>query len=326
MNLTVKHVILEMKKTVALLESLLEEPAPAPAPEAAPEPAADILLFTQPSKGKGRESNDGLNKRREAVLLALANGTAPIHDPVHGAAWTHLAQLFNSALLEIGNNQAVSQVKAKGGRSSNYDFLVTFADGSQAPVEFKYGAKGITSIPQFVSLAANKEFHTELYAKFFYDTYLPQTAALYGLTPPPEEVYLAQVHQNTGSHPFFEQAYTAEKSAPAELNKQKSEIVAKSITDFLNRVSSTTRLDALTAEFQRSQAGKKFLLFHNGAFYHDSLKPTELITKNVIGVRNGNLLVVQTEEPGTTIELLLRWKNHLGILFPAWQTRLVREC
>jgi hypothetical protein len=313
------RVIAEMKKTVARLESLLETPAEAST-------ASDILLFTQPSKGKGRESNDGLNKRREAVLMSIANGTAPLHDPVHGTAWTHLAQLFNDALLEIGKNQAVTELKAKGGRGSNYDFLVTFADGTRVPVEFKYGAKGITSIPQFVSLAANKEFHNELYAKFFYDTYLPQTASLYNLDTPPEDVYLAQVHQNTGSHPFFEQAYTAEKAASTELNKKKSVIVSKSITDFLNRVSSTTRLDALTAEFQRSQAGKKFLLFHNGAFYHDSLKPTELIAKNVIGVRNGNLLVIQTEEPKTTIEMLLRWKNHLGILFPAWQTRLVREC
>ena len=287
---------------------------------------ADILLFTQSSKGKGRGSNDGCNKRREAVLLSIVNETAPLNDPVHSAAWMQLARLFKEALVTLGGDQGeMISVKAKGGRGSNYDFLVTFA-GNAIPVEFKYGAKGITSLPQFVSLAANKEFHNEVYAKFFYDNYLPQTAALYGLTVPPEDIYLAEVHQNTGTHAFFEQAYNAEKAAPAELNNKKSAIVSKSIAEFLSRVSSTTRLNALTAEFQRSQAGKKFLLFHNGAFYHDSLKPTELIAKNVIGVRNGNLLVVQTEEPGTTIKMLLRWKNHLGILYPAWQTSLVRTC
>ena len=109
------------------------------------------------------------------------------------------------------------------------------------------------------------------------------------------------------------------------LYKQKREIVAESITEFLTLYKDQTNLETLTAELQRSQENKHFLLYEDGKFYHDEIKPSELIAESVLPIRNGNLLVIQMKEPGTKIEMLLRWKNRLGILLPAWQISMIRQ-
>jgi hypothetical protein len=87
----------------------------------------------------------------------------------------------------------------------------------------------------------------------------------------------------------------------------------------------STNLAAITAEFQRSQENKWFLLYEAGVFRHDQIKPEELIASSVAGIRNGNKLVIQSAAPGTRHEMLLRWKNHLGILYPAWQIDMKRS-
>jgi predicted secreted protein len=42
-------------------------------------------------------------------------------------------------------------------------------------------------------------------------------------------------------------------------------------------------------------------------------------------IKNGNTIVLQSAaNPSTTFHLLLRWRNHKGILNPAWQISLKR--
>ena len=41
------------------------------------------------------------------------------------------------------------------------------------------------------------------------------------------------------------------------------------------------------------------------------------------GIRNGNVIEVQSGP--TLYRLLLRWRNHKGILNPAWQISMKRE-
>jgi hypothetical protein len=44
---------------------------------------------------------------------------------------------------------------------------------------------------------------------------------------------------------------------------------------------------------------------------------------HVEGVKGENTIVV-VSRAGTKHHMLLRWKNHLGILYPAWQISLSR--
>ena len=291
----------------------------------------EITLFTESSKGKGRDTNDARNKRREKILVDGFNGktTEFFNDPVYGAAWSTLATDFRAALVERAPSGTTDiSVKPKGGRGHNYDFQVIYNGPvlSELRVEFKFGGTSVDTLPEFFNPAADKPFHAEMYARFFYKNYLPRIIALYSLTVSiSEEAYMKEIHKNSSRAPFFTALKTAEDAdAGGPLYKEKAAIVAESITAFLESQKSTTNLAMLTTEFQRSQQNKYFLIYNEGKFYHDSIKTSELVAASVAGIRNGNLLVIQSAEPGTKHEMLLRWKNHLGVLLPAWQIRMCR--
>jgi hypothetical protein len=84
-------------------------------------------------------------------------------------------------------------------------------------------------------------------------------------------------------------------------------------------------LDAISAAFQTSQGGKHFLLCSNGKFFSDRIEPEELMVTGVTGVRLDKYLELSSARPGTGFALLLRWKNHAGILYPAWQISMWRD-
>lgn len=284
---------------------------------------SDILLFTSSSSGTGRDNNDKSNKIRESILFEGFYGRTEsmFTDPLYGNDWRKLAEDFKTALNELGGSGPIT-LKSKGGRTFNYDFLVK-RDDCEHKVEFKFGGTSVQTLPEFFNPAANKPFHDELYANMFYDEHLTAITTLYGLVPPPKTDYIKEIYKNKSSHPFFTELKDAEKSH-MELYSQKRTLVAASIKAYLEKVKDTTKLDALTSEFMRSQSGKRFLIYNEGKFYHDRISDAELTAKSVVGVRNGNILVIQSEQPNTTHEMLLRWKNHLGVLFPAWQISMRR--
>lgn len=317
------------------------------APAAPPLGAAAILLFTTSAKGRGRETNDANNKKREQLLGSLLTNTIHDADPVHGVAWRLLRTQWSTALLSLGPSGATSvAVQGKGGRKLNYDFEASYTlPSSPSPVvlkiEFKFGKTTICSHPQFFSPAANKPFHSRLYADFFYDGYLDEVCALYSIAgKPSKDEYLNAIHAESSKLPFFAQLKKAEEDegiragypgvklqhVPAEkvpLYTRKAALSHASIQAYLAAYQHTTDLAVLTAEFQRSQAGKRFLLYSGGAFHHDRILPGELVAASVKGVE-GDYLVLQTTVPTTTISMLLRWKNHHCVLFPAWQISLCR--
>ena len=286
----------------------------------------DINLFTQSGAGTGRNANDANNKKREAILVGLFNGMYT--EFLADSRWSALKAVFHHALEEIGLSGGLSApfditVVKKGGRGFNYDFLAII-NGREFRVEFKSGGTSVTDIPEYFNPAADKPFHSELYAQFFYRNYLPQIVALKPeLGLPSEAVYMAEIHKNSSRVNFFKKLKEAEDDK--QFYSQKSAIVKASITAFLESALGLTNLSAITAEFQRSQENKWFLLYEAGVFRHDQIKPEELIAASVAGIRNGNKLIIQSAAAGTRHEMLLRWKNHLGILYPAWQIDMKRS-
>lgn len=299
----------------------------------------DILLFSQ-AAGTGREQNDTRNKQREFVLSELFLGHCDIFclDAIHGNAWTQLKTEFVAALQHMATLEGLTEatcikVEQKGGRSFNYDFTMTYRtpEGEHdIHVEFKYGGTTIDSLPEFFNPAADKPFHSELYASHYYKTTLPQVAALYRITVPlPTEAdYVKHVHKNKPTLPFLIALDTAERldgdrSATSNYALKRS-LVAASITRFLETSLDSTNVALIEAELQRSQTKKRYLIYSNTTFHHDALKSEELQLEDTVYIKNGNTLVIQTKEPGTRIAMLLRWKNHLGVLFPAWQISMMR--
>jgi len=285
--------------------------------------SAVALLFSAPTGG--REANDANNIARERVVVGIINGT--LTDPAYDAlrAELNLWLAAKRAELSLPPDTPASAV-ARGGRKYNWDFDLTLGSVT-LKVEFKYGATCVASLPEFYNPAANKDFHHgESYARYFFENTLPQVCAIYGVPVTMTlDNYVARVHGTSKNPPLFAALYEAEKNGTASQKAYKKELVDRSIEDWLRLVKDKTDLGLITAAFQASQGGKHFLLYKDGKFFSDRIEPEELVVTSVTGVRLDKYLELQSSKPGTGFALLLRWKNHAGILYPAWQISMWRD-
>jgi hypothetical protein len=305
----------------------------------------DIKYFTSSSKGQGREKNDSNNKKREEILLQLFNTGLPEFeaDPQRGAAWKKLNIDFHTIISQIGARydlpaDSPATITKKAGRGQHKDFVIQFTDSAgdeiEVSMEFKFNAKCITDLPEFLNTPADKKIVDNFYASYYYKNYVPQLHALYKISEPmpSEEEYVKHIHKNTPSIKWLKALDAADrldspnrknKKADGPLKKQLDSLAKQSITEYLESVN--VNLDAVTAEFQQTQEGKNFVCYKEGKFYLDFFQPNELSASRCLPVKNGNTIVIESRVPTTQHHLLLRWKNHNGILFPAWQIKLCRN-
>lgn len=277
-----------------------------------------------------RGANDANNAVRENVLAMLLT---PAADPFcacaeHGERWAALRRGWRGA-LDLSEEEAAPAVKKMAGRKYNYDFSIVGEDGSTQKVEFKSGAglKDLSDLPQILSLSANFDIWIDgtevpLYAEHYYKNFLPIYLEADGgdeetrTALPPLETYMKLVHQsNYDRHSFFRRLYDRE-----EVNKhEKAEIVNQSINSYLLEAASELDLAKISAKLAESQSNKRFVMwdsvahtFHTRQLVEDDLRLEDIdeITKNSIVVRAIS---------GQKYKMLLRWKNHKGVLLPAWQ-------
>jgi hypothetical protein len=285
---------------------------------------ADLVLFN--AAVGGREANDANNKKRENMIIAILNTDLC----VAGVEWDglrgHLNTWVAARKAELGLPPITPHsVIRRAGRRYNWDFDLRLGEHI-LKCEFKFGATSVNSLPEFFNPSAKYDFHGgESYARFFFANYLPRVCELYAVPlMMSEDEYWRKVHGTSKTPALFQALYDAEKNGTAEYKAQKKAIVDDSIAAWLERVKEKTNIAAITAAFQTSQVGKQFMLCSEGQFCSDKIDPEELVVTGVIGVRLGKYLVLKSAKPGTTHEMLLRWKNHAGILYPAWQISLRR--
>lgn len=281
-----------------------------------------ISLFRCCAKS-GRAANDANNSLREKVLESLFNNALPAEfftDAAVGAEWRSLHDKWCESIHGLcGQPFETASLRHLGGRRYNYDFAVTFEmDGrtvSTAKVEFKHGASKLTALPQFLSLPANASLFGTSYAEFYYDNYLKayvEADGAFPLTIPDRETYLRYIYQNDyDKDPFFRMMYDREPVNKAA----KASIVNRSIHEYL----STLRPDlaALTARFEETQTDKHYILWDTRTFHHAVFTPADLRLSSFDGIKNKNTLVFSSAT--MVYSCLLRWRNHKGILLPAWQ-------
>jgi hypothetical protein len=278
----------------------------------------DVLFQTA---GDGRETNDALNKAREEMLAGILYRTDDTLTPYERELKTKWQRCLWSFYSEDHDEIRITQ---KAGRRNNYDFMVNYMkDGTvvhSEKIEFKHNTKDLESMPQFLSLSSDSLKFDKDYAEYYYDNYL----RLYvekdsGITVPiPEKaVWLKKVGcANYHAHPFFQQLKDREEVAKVE----KSKVVDDSITAYLETHGPSLDLSHLADKFKSTQAKKQYVLWDLHEFRvapplsdFDDLKCVGLNAyKNSILV-NGCT---------TQYKLLLRWKNHKGVLYPAWQISL----
>jgi len=311
--------------------------------ESPPSSGMDPSLITTFFQSSTRETNDATNAIRERILGSLSTLHAFLEDPLYGAQWRLLIVAWDTAVRTIAEQTHVPpydrvSVSMKGGRGYHYDadLLFHIAEGAMVRrIEFKYGASRVAALPQFLSLQAKFPMFPVTYDAFYYDHFLERYRACdEGLTEPmlAREEYLRRVTSTTYEFPFFHQLKEREHVRKLEKNR----VVNDSITAYLEAHGPSMNLACFAEKLQVSQAGKIYLLWSDGAFHVDTTQcPSGSDSKSgsdsdgiqeplvYLGIKGGNTIRVQ--QGGTEYHLLLRWRNHKGILNPAWQIKKVQK-
>jgi hypothetical protein len=80
---------------------------------------------------------------------------------------------------------------------------------------------------------------------------------------------------------------------------------------------------AFSEKVKATQTDKIYLLWSNGTFHIDKVREQEMTEMMFHSIKNGNILELKSGQ--TIYGLLLRWRNHKGILNPAWQISMKRQ-
>lgn len=252
------------------------------------------------------------------------------NDIQYGYKWKELKVSWNTVLDKIAKTKMVHKAtsvicKHKGGRRCNYDFEIEFFRYNKfidrVQIEFKNGSTSLSNVPQFLSLQvkSNPFFGMMTYDRFYYEHFLDQYIECdKGITcaKPVFTQYQKEVSSIYSTSCFFKQLKHREK-----VNKEiKDEIVKRSITEYLEKYGKEIDLKKLAEKITKTQTGKIYVFWKQGQFYIDSLVFTNDNDLKLEGIFNGNILRIRNHN--VYYNLLLRWRNHKGILNPAWQISL----
>ena len=310
--------------------------AKCPMPLVVPKPDAPIIVSDIGlwSTGTTRSENDAANKIRERIFEMLANGLMPetfTTDAVYGASWLALAEEVKNTIQMIVSVPTYTnyRVKLLAGRKNNHDFDIDFIclDGTtvvaKRELEFKFGAKSVDKLPQFLSLTAKTDLFDVPYPVYFYnkflDDYLATDEGLAAVPKPTLTDYLDHLFTtNYDVTPFIALLKAREEIAkPA-----KKKVVNASIKAYLETHGREIKLDQFKDKLV-AQNGKVYMLYEpqTKKFHLEKIEhgKTEFNVNDTF-VRKGNVLEIPAGD--MQYGMLLRWRNHKGILMPAWQISL----
>ena len=273
-----------------------------------------------------RGNNDVSNKIREKILLKLFNiGKFYTNDINYSSKWLELKDAWNSVLKEIANNVTYDNIEVTnlGGRGNNSDYLVKYYNNNELilskNVEFKFNASDISKIPQILQIYEASLKLPVSYSEYYYDNflkkYLDTDNELRNINIPDKEIYLKYI-KNTkyDCHELFTKMYNHEETEKS----LKFNIVNESIKSYLEKYGKDCNIEVFKSYLNKSQLDKVYILwdikqkkFHIDRCLYNSSK--ELILSEV----TDNTIIIKQDD--IIFKLLLRWKNHKGILLPAYQ-------
>lgn len=279
------------------------------------------LFFTA---GTGRATNDANNRIREDILLMLLNPPEDyILDNEFGQQWQTMCTKWRSFIHGLYNEDFNGVKISKVANRKKFDLEINYLkDGKLVHKilgEFKHNCKTIAKLPQYYSASESKGYIPNRYADYFYDQYLDKVCALAQIEKLNKETYMKYIYQNDHNvDPFFIKLREVEES----IRKEKKKIVNESIKNYLNDNWNHLSIELFKNDISDQQK-KTFILWDCKDFYYDRILPEELELVKVEKVLRNNTVVV-SNKAGTEHHMLLRWRNHLGTLYPAWQISLKR--
>jgi len=276
----------------------------------------DIDIFYNINEKKDNDKN---NKIRESIIYSIIKNTIPEEWYKEDIRWLELKVKLFDIIKNLSDNIDYDDIDIilKGGRKFNYDFEILYLSESliinRKYIEFKYNTYMIDKYPQFLSISANKFIKSIDYAEYFYNNYISQLAKLIDIDIPNKKDYLKSIYSNDYSKlPIFEKL----KENELLIMEKKKEIVSLSIKKYLTDIIELD-IDNMNKTLIEKQLNKDYILYYKDKFYTDKIRKEELEIIGIEKIKNNNTLVLNTNS-NTKILMLLRWKNHIGILYPAW--------
>lgn len=278
------------------------------------------------NKGSSKSQNDAQNKIREDVIVFLENELSPEYAAVE--RWQHLYTNFHetiSLLCPVPEYQHVKIIK-KAGRMYNYDFDVVYFAGTEThtiKLEFKHNSSKLEKIPQILSLQDRFGLIRGLsYTEYYYANYLDKylDAIMYKGPKPTLSEYMSLV---TGTSPDKHEMFMSMRAG--EGGTLTAAIVNESIHTYLTTYITHFDTEKLSQKLAESQANKYFLMWDLSQFHVDTLTAVDLDIKHIELKKTKNINTIIAISLTTEYHLLLRWRNHNGILNPAWQIKIAHK-
>lgn len=292
---------------------------------------ADIIELTKKST---RHGNDTANRKREAIIPLLAS---PPEDYLthleYGHLWREESQKWNEFLSSEALKRGYAEynrvtVRPKGGRGNHYDFDIDYFTNDillgNVKTEYKFGGKTIESLPQFYSLSVKKcDMFAESYSAYYYNHFIDKYIECdKGLPNKPSfDDYMKYVHQEKYERLSF---FATLKEREHENQKEKANVVNESIKKYWEEYGRKMDFVAFQRKIE-TQKDKLFVLYENGQYYTDMFRENELSGELTVSDKIINNNILEVKRGNSAFHLLLRWRNHKGILNPAWQIKLVRN-
>jgi hypothetical protein len=286
----------------------------------------DINYFDKKRKSSSKATNDCDNKIREQILYEMVKDTVPYKWYLGVPEWQKIKMRFLQSLKNISNcDYNKIDIEYKAGRKFNYDFTVQYLNKdneiiNEINIEFKFNCKKITNYPQFLAVSC-KHFIKELdYAEYFYDNHLNSVINLININEiPSKKDYMKFIYQiDYDKLNIFKELYKNE----SKIKDLKKKIVDTSIKQYLTSVVNLD-IEEINKTFETKQTNKTYIMYNDGLFYEDTISKEELTVIGIEKINKNNCLILNTNS-SSKIHMLLRWKNHAGILYPAWQISIKR--
>lgn len=307
----------------------------------------DIELFSNSKSfiGAGKGKNDTNNKKRENLLIALSHMDEN-HPFLNDFRWKNLRHDFHEVLLKLYQNSFDTTeyfdeviVKKAAGRSCNFDFSFTYLTNEglrlEIPkVEFKNERGGsISRLPQLLSLQIKKSTRSiikgERYDSFFYDNFLDSMISSYKydfdfVKPDITDYEKCVGNTNYDIHPMFRQLYDNEHRLVD------NHIVDISIHAYLNKLTiDMIDFEYIEEKLKSALSQKQFVMWDGKTFNLECISDDcfdlqrEFKLKQDRSGKRHHTIIFACKNGKFTYHFLLRWRNHKGILNPAWQISCV---
>ena len=180
-----------------------------------------------------------------------------------------------------------------GGRMNNYDILI-----NNKKVEIKDNATKIDELPEILQIGCssiNPDYITFHYEQVI-NKLLPDTIT--------QEEYMKGIN-NVKHEGKFKIIY--------EQRNEIESLTKQTIINYIDSMNEKEVVDLLIPRL-KEQIDKTFILYSNGEYYFDRINDD---FDEFSVVKNKNRLIIKTQK--WNYYCLLRWKNGIGVNYPAWQ-------